>query len=97
MSRELEGFLYFGFMGISFLVSILFIVFMFRKTNNARRTYWQSVGLSFLLFGMGCIWWFFQASDGISMIFGWTYYGVAFFLGILLNIAVVTVVKRNFF
>ncbi|WP_409276175.1 hypothetical protein V1499_11330 [Neobacillus sp. SCS-31] len=95
MSSELEGLLYFGVMGTVFLISLTFAIITIKKSGNLIETMAKFIGLSFLLHALACIWWFFQASDGFSQVFGGLYYGIAFVLGGLLNTVVVIYLKKK--
>lgn len=95
MSRELEGLFYFGVMGIVLLAVITFTIIRMKKTRNFGKTLVQSIGLSFLLFSLACIWWLFQASDGFSQLFGWFYYVIAFVLSGLVNTGILFLIKKR--
>jgi multisubunit Na+/H+ antiporter MnhG subunit len=95
MSAELEGFVYFGVMGIVFLTVVAFTILRMKKTRNFGTTLAQSTGLSFLLFALACLWWFYQASDGFSQVFGGLIYGVGFVISWLINTAVLFFMKKK--
>lgn len=95
MSAQLEGLLYFGVMGIVFLTIVTFAIIRIKKTRNLGKTLAQSIGLSFLLFSLACVWWFYQASDGFSQVFGGLLFGIAFILSGLLNTGILYFMKKK--
>lgn len=96
MSRELEGFLYFGVMGIVLVAVITFAIVRMKKTKNFGKALIQSIGFSFLLFFLECIWWLFQADgDGLSQLFGWLSYGIVFVISCLLNAGILFFIKKK--
>jgi hypothetical protein len=97
MSAQLEGLLYFGVMGIVLLTIVAFASIRMKKTRNIRKTLAQSIGLSFLLYSLACLWWFYQASDGFSQVFGGLLYGISFVLSCLINIGILFFMKKKIY
>jgi hypothetical protein len=95
MSAELEGFVFFGVMGIVFLTVVAFAIIRMKKTRNFGKTMAQSTVLSFLLFALACLWWFNQASDGFSQVFGGLIYGIGFVISWLINTGVLFFMKKK--
>lgn len=95
MSSGLEGLLYFGVLGTVFVICLIFAIIRITKSSNLIKTMVQSIGLSFLLFSLACIWWLFQASDGFSQVFGVIIFGIAFVLSGLIITVLVTVLKKK--
>jgi hypothetical protein len=95
MSSDLEGLLFFGVMALVIITTISFTTIKMKKTKNFKGTLLQSVCLGFFLFSLACIWWFFQASDGFSQVFGCLFYGITFILNSLLNTAVLFYLEKK--
>lgn len=95
MSAELEGLLYYGVMVFVLLANILFAVLRMQNTRNIGKVLAQSIGLSFVLFSIASLWWFNFASDGFSQVFGGLFYGVAFIIGVFLNIGILFFMKKK--
>ena len=92
---DLEALLYFGVMGIAFLLVILFAVIRFKKTNSFRQSLLLSIGLATLLYGTACLWWLHFAKDGLSQIFGMMYYGIGFIVNCFVNTCVLYFLKKK--
>jgi fatty acid desaturase len=95
MSKDLEGLLFFGVMGIVVVISISFAIIRMKKTKKLGKTLAQSIFLSFFLFSLACIWWFYQASDGFSQVFGWLLYGIVFALCSFINTGILFFMKKK--
>lgn len=95
MSSELEGLLFFGVMALILITTITFTRIKMIKTKNFKSTLLQSVCLGFFLFSLACIWWFFQATDGFSQVFGGLFYGLGFILSSLLNTAILFYMNKK--
>ncbi|WP_458413732.1 hypothetical protein ACNQFZ_02190 [Schinkia sp. CFF1] len=93
MSRELEGYFYFGVMGLVIVAVIIFTVLRMKKTGNFGKTWTQSIVLSFLLFFLTSIWWFFVINDGFSQVVGVWIYGAAFIVNSLVNAVILFFMK----
>lgn len=92
---ELEALLYFGVLGIAFLLVILFGIIRFKKTHFFRQSLLQSIGLAILLYGTACLWWLHFAKDGLSQIFGMMYYGIGFIVNCFVNTGVLYFLKKK--
>lgn len=95
MPRELESLLFFGVMATVIVAFVTFAIIRMKVTKNFGRTLAQSIFLSFFLFSLACIWWFEQASDGFSQVFGWLFYGIAFVLSSFLNTGLLFYMKKK--
>jgi hypothetical protein len=95
MSSELEGVLFFGVMALVFITTITFTRIKMIKTKNYKSTLLQSVCLGSFLFSLASLWWFFQASDGFSQVFGGLIYGLGFILSCVLNTAILCYLKKK--
>lgn len=95
MTVQLEELLYFGVMGIAFLTSIIFAMIKMKKARNFGKTLIQTIALSFLLFSLASIWWFYQASDGFSQVFGGLFYGLAFVFSSFFGAGILLFMKKK--
>jgi hypothetical protein len=95
MSSEMEGLLFFSVMALVLITTIIFTWTKIKKIKNLKGTMIQSLCLSLFLFSCACIWWFFQASDGFSQVFGGLLYGIAFILSSLVNIGLLFYMEKK--
>jgi hypothetical protein len=95
MSAQLEGFLYFGVMGTIFLSSVAFAIIRMKMTRNFGVSLAQSLGVSLLLYLIASLWWFYQAGDGFSQVFGAMFYGIAFVLCGAVNIGILLLLRSK--
>lgn len=94
---NLEGFLFFVVPVIILVTVTTFTVVRMNKTKNYRKTLAQSIGLSFILFFLEYVWWYFQApDDGLHKLFGILNIGVLIALSIFLNVQIVSSMKKKF-
>jgi hypothetical protein len=95
LSRELEGLLYFGVMGLVFFLLIIFAVIIGRKRKPFLKSSLQLTGFAILLYGIASLWWFSFVEDGLGQLFGVMYYGIAFVVNIFVNIAILYFTKKS--
>jgi apolipoprotein N-acyltransferase len=95
MSRDLEGLLFFGVMGLVVVISISVAIIRMKTTKKFGRALAQSIFLSFFLFSLACIWWLYQASDGFSQVFGWLFYGIVFALVCFINTGILFYMRQK--
>jgi hypothetical protein len=95
MSSEIEGLLFFVVMVLVLISSLIFTWIRMKKTKNFKGTMVQSLGIGLCSFSLASIWWFFQASDGFSQVFGILFYGIAFILSSLVNIGILFYMEKN--
>ncbi len=95
MTREIESIVYFGIMAIALVIFITSSMVKMKKTKNFKKTLAQSIIQSFILFSFAGLWWFFQANDGFSQVFGALYYGIAFVVGNILNAGILLYLKKK--
>jgi multisubunit Na+/H+ antiporter MnhB subunit len=87
MSRELEGMLFFGSIGIIFFIVCLFSLKKLGGRTNEPQSLLQALGLGLLLYGAAALWWFTTVKDGFSQVFGVMFYGGAYVLNVILAAA----------
>lgn len=79
--------------------NIGFTVVRMIKTKDFKKTSVQSAGLSVLSLVLECIWWKIQSSDssdGLYQIFGYFYFGIAFVISVVINIQIISSMKKKF-
>jgi hypothetical protein len=82
-------------MVIVFFISLIFSIIRIKKSGSLKKTISQHIIVSFILYSLACIWWFYMASDGFGQVFGGLLYGFAFVLGGLLNAGLVFYLKKK--
>ena len=83
-----------GVMGLIFFFLIIFTVVIGRKRMPLLKSAFLLIGCAILLYGIASLWWFSFVADGLAQLFGVMYYGIAFFVNILVIIAILKVTNK---
>jgi O-antigen/teichoic acid export membrane protein len=95
MSADMEGLLYFSVMVIVFLIGLAFSIIRIKKSGSLKKSISQFIIVSFILYSLACILWFYIASDGFGQVLGGLLYGIAFVLGGLLNTGIIFYLQKK--
>lgn len=80
---------------ISGMITNVYAIKLFRKSNNFRSAILRTTLLNFFLLFSASIWWFFSAADGFSQVFGIALYGVSFILIGVIYFTILFFMKRS--
>lgn len=95
ITSEIEGVIWIGTIGLACIVGTITAIRTMKKSKQYGKSLFLSTVLNALIILFGSIWWWNNASDGISQYFGVLFYWIAFIIIGVSNVIILHIMKKR--